>query len=328
MYQERASLQQRPCRDSGRSNINGRSDNTYKPSCGCVTCNIEVPGWDQLDNLKTTCVDRLCTTVRKVGPVTHPCRRCWGRIGRCRTNCRGGQARNLDMHAAECWTSCMEAIRVLSGVVPELSLLPGDPDWVWRCWCAAALHETDLKPWQKVGKDMFVYKSLYTYLIVVDYASSYLYSHVGRNDIVPDVISSFVYHIISLSNQFVEAMLWSVVQLRRGRLRWLYIRCGQLLVMWAAVCSGSSYSHAALSVSPLVFVDDHERPTPVRSLVRCPFLSTQIFCPAPFNWIWYVRMFSSGSGCFPLLLPGCRNPCIVWPVLWDVTWQSASSEPL
>ena len=33
--------------------------------------------------------------------------------------------------------------------------------------------ETVLRPWQKVGTDMFVYKKS-TYLLVVDYASSYV----------------------------------------------------------------------------------------------------------------------------------------------------------
>ena len=40
--------------------------------------------------------------------------------------------------------------------------------------------------------------------------------------------------IILLSTQFVVAVLWSVVQLRRGRLR---------------ICSGSPHSHAAQSAS-------------------------------------------------------------------------------
>ena len=33
----------------------------------------------ELDNSKTTCVDRLCATVQRVGQATHPCHRCRGR---------------------------------------------------------------------------------------------------------------------------------------------------------------------------------------------------------------------------------------------------------
>ena len=43
---------------------------------------------------------------------------------------------------------------------------------------------------------------------------------------------------------------------------------GQLFMMWSAVCSGSPYSHAALSSSPHFFMDALYRPTPVRSLFR------------------------------------------------------------
>ena len=39
----------------------------------------------------------------------------------------------------------------------------------------------------------------------------------------------------------------------------------------------------------------------------------------PAFWVRYVAMYSGGSGCFPLLLPRCRNPCILRPVLRDDT---------
>ena len=41
--------------------------------------------------------------------------------------------------------------------------------------------------------------------------------------------------------------------------------------------------------------------------------------PSPGSDI-HVAMYSGGSGCFPLLLPGCCNPCILRPVI-------ASPEP-
>ena len=78
----------------------------------------------------------------------------------------------------------MKAIRVLSGVVPGPSLPSGgsDPVGNWRNWCAVErcnpsepmiASDTLLRPLQKVGMDMFVYKKA-TYLLVVDYASSYV----------------------------------------------------------------------------------------------------------------------------------------------------------
>ena len=47
--------------------------------------------------------------------------------------------------------------------------------------------ETVLRPWQKVGTDMFVYKKS-TYLLVVDYASSYVEIAKLAATISPDVI--------------------------------------------------------------------------------------------------------------------------------------------
>ena len=83
----------------------------------------------------------------------------------------------------------MKAIRVLSGVVPGPSLPSGGPDPVGKleelvrsCTACAVercnpsepmiASDTVLRPWQKVGMDMFMYNKA-TYLLVVDYASSY-----------------------------------------------------------------------------------------------------------------------------------------------------------
>ena len=90
--------------------------------------------------------DRLCATVWRVGPATHPCHRCWGRTGKCRAIWRsrsgyssGGQTRNPDMHATGN-AGLVAWMPMLSGVVP--SLLSGGPDSVgnWRSWCAGARH--------------------------------------------------------------------------------------------------------------------------------------------------------------------------------------------
>ena len=94
-------------------------------------------------------------------------------------------------------------------------------------------------------------------------------------------------------------------------------RCsGQLLMMWSAVCSASPHSHASLP-SPHFVMDALYRPTPVRSLFRV--VHTAVFSTQIFSWVRYVAMYSGGSGCFPLLLPRCRNPCILRPVLSDDT---------
>ena len=62
--------------------------------------------------------------------------------------------------------------------------------------------------------------------------------------------SSIVYHRLIYSTQSVGAMLWSMAQLRIGQLRMVVDVVGSLLMMWSTVCSGSPYSHAALSASP------------------------------------------------------------------------------
>ena len=75
-------------------------------------------------------------------------------------------------------------------------------------------------------------------------------------------------------------------------------RCsGQLLMMWSTVCSGSPYSHAALSASPHFFMEALYRPTPVRSLfrvVQCFRLSSSPLTPSSGSDTWRC-----GSGCFP-----------------------------
>ena len=94
---------------------------------------------------------------------------------------------------------------------------------------------------------------------------------------------------------------------------------GQLLVMWSAVCSGSPHSHVAMSTRPHFFMDALYRQILVRSLFRVlsPVFSTQIFSLDAFSWVRYTAVYSGGSGCFPLLLPRCRNPCILRPVTMD-----------
>ena len=129
--------------------------------------------------------------------------------------------------------------------------------------------------------------------------------------------SSFVYHRIILSTQFVVAMLGSVTQLRRSPLRMVATDglCSRhLLMMWSAICSGLPHSHAALSASPHFFMGDLYRPTPVRSR-----FSTRIFSLDAFSWGRSVMTYKGGSGCFPLVLPRCHNPCIHRPVLRDDT---------
>ena len=92
---------------------------------------------------------------------------------------------------------------------------------------------------------------------------------------------------------------------------------GQLLMMWSAVCSGSPHSHAALSGSHHFFMDVLNRPTPARSLfrvVQCFRLRSSPLTPSPGSDIC-----GDVLGCFPLLHPRCRYPCIIRPVLGDDT---------
>ena len=99
--------------------------------------------------------------------------------------------------------------------------------------------------------------------------------------------SSFVYHRIRPLTQSDGAMLWSLVQFRRGQLRMVVY--GQLLMMWSVVCSGSPRSHAALSASPHFFMDALYRPTPVRSLFRviqCFWLRSSPLKPSPGSDTW------------------------------------------
>ena len=91
-------------------------------------------------------------------------------------------------------------------------------------------------------------------------------------------------------------------------------------MMWSAVCSGSPHSHAALSARHHFFMEALYRPTPFRSLFRviqCFRLRPSPLTPSPGSDTW--RCIRAGSGCFPLLLPRCRNPCILRPVLRDDT---------
>ena len=93
---------------------------------------------------------------------------------------------------------------------------------------------------------------------------------------------------------------------------------GQLLMMWS-ICSGSPHSHA---VSLHFFMDVLYRPTPVCSLFRviqCFRLRSSHLTPSPGSDIWRSRAYSGGSGCFLLLLPRCRYPCVLRPVLRDDT---------
>ena len=178
---------------------------------------------------------------------------------------------------------------------------------LWGGWCA--LPRTI---------SLFSHCWLYLWLLSSPWPRCSHFCHCRLCDIR---LTSFVYHRIRSLTQSVGSMLWSMAQLRRGQLRMVvYVVGMQLLMMWSAVCSGSPHSHAALSARPHFFMDALYRPTPVRSLFKSrSVFSAQIFSLDAFSWVRYVAVYSGGSGCFPLLLPHCRNPCVLRPVLGDDT---------
>ena len=52
--------------------------------------------------------------------------------------------------------------------------------------------------------------------------------------------------------------------------------------------------------------------------------STQVFSLDAFSLVRFVAMYPGGPGCFSLLLPRCRNPCILRPILMDDTYHLLS----
>ena len=194
--------------DRSRSAIDGRSDGTSKPGCGCVTCNREEPGRNQSSTTRIRRVSTghalLCGGLAQPPILAIGIEAVLASAERFdypeRATPQGGQARNPNMHACgwQCWTSCMKAIRVLSGVVPGLIRPSDGPESVgnWSSWCAVErcnpsepmiASETALIPWQKFGTEMFVYKKA-TYLLVVDYANSYVDIAKLTETTSPDVI--------------------------------------------------------------------------------------------------------------------------------------------
>ena len=130
--------------------------------------------------------------------------------------------------------------------------------------------------------------------------------------------SSFVYHRIRSLTQSVGAMLWPMAQTSKRPDSDGGLCSGQLLIMWSAVC----FVHTHMPHCP---------PVPTSSCMLCTdrpqfaaclestVCSAHIFSIDAFSWIRYVAVYSGGSGCFPLLLPRCRNPFILRPILRDDT---------
>ena len=56
-----------------------------------------------------------------------------------------------------------------------------------------------------------------------------------------------------------------------------------------------------------------------QSVYSRPLFSAQVFSLDALSWVRHIAVYSGGSGCFPLLLPRCRNPFILRPVLRDET---------
>ena len=113
----------------------------------------------ELDISKTMCVDRSCATMRRVGPATHPCQ---------------GSVSRLVVRTP---SQLQELVRSCTACEVE-RCNPSEP---------MIASETVLRPWQMVGTDMFVYKKD-TYLLVVDYASTYVEIAKLAQTTSPDVI--------------------------------------------------------------------------------------------------------------------------------------------
>ena len=117
-------------------------------------------------------------------------------------------------------------------------------------------------------------------------------------------------------------------KLRRGQIRMVVYVQYWTAVDYVVSCLFCSHSHAALSASPHFFawMLCTDRPMFAACLVSTVF-SAQIFSIDAFFWARYVAVYSDGSGCFPLLLPRCRNPCLLRPILRDYTYLVSPEPP-
>ena len=130
--------------------------------------------------------------------------------------------------------------------------------------------------------------------------------------------TSSVYHRMRSLTQYVGAMLWPMAQTSKRPDSGGGLCIGQLLIMWSAVCSVHTHMPHCPPVPTSSCMLCTDRPQFAVGLESTVF-SAQIFSIDAFSWVRYVAVYSCGSGCFPLLLPRCRNPCILRPVLRDDT---------
>ena len=127
---------------------------------------------------------------------------------------------------------------------------------------------------------------------------------------------SFVYHRLILSTQSVRAMFWPMAQLRTGQLRMVVGSCwwcGHLYVL---------ARHIHMLHCPTVPTSSWMLCTDRPKFAVCSE-SSSVFDSELLHWRLLLGPIrgdvSGGSGCFPLLLPRCRNPRILRPVLRDDT---------
>ena len=140
----------------------------------------------------------------------------------------------------------------------------------------------------------------------------------------------FFFHVSSY--QIVNSVCWSHSMANGPNFEedrfgwWSMYSIGQLLIMWSAICSVHTHMPHCPPVPTSSWMLCTDRPQFAACLVSTVF-SAQIFSIDAFSWARYVAVYSGGSGCFPLLLPRCRNPCLLRPILRDYTYLVSPEPP-
>ena len=132
------------------------------------------------------------------------------------------------------------------------------------------------------------------------------------------------YNRIIVSTQSIGAMLRPMAQLRRGQLRMVVYVVGSC--WWCDQLSDlARHTHKlhCQSVPTFSWLICTDLPQCAVCLKSSSVFDSDLLLEA-FSWVQYVAMYSGGSGCFPLLLSCCRNPCILRPVLRDDTYHLLS----
>ena len=128
------------------------------------------------------------------------------------------------------------------------------------------------------------------------------------------------YNIIIVSSHIVNSVCWSHALVKGPTSKRPASDGGRFSGQLLKMCQMSVMArHTHMLHCPPASTSSWMLCTDRSQFAVCPVFSTKIFSLDAFSWVRYVAMYSGVSGCFPLLLPRCRNPCILRPVLRDNT---------